>query len=157
MKRSALVFGASAVLAAGAIVLPAGAALAAPGATGGPQTQTLSCTGGVGDLVIRTSNNHSSDHGGWSVAQVVSGGSGHLIPTAFNFSAYDVTTATTLFSQTQLKGGGNAYPGENPVTCSFSQSGTLADLMQPGDTVPLGASLTDQVTMTFGATAYQRP
>jgi hypothetical protein len=156
-KRNALVFGASAVLSAGAVVLPAGAALAAPGSTGGPQTQTLSCTGGLGDLVIRTSNNNSSDNGGWSVAQIVNGGTGHLIPTAFTFTAHDDTAGMTVFTFTQHKGGGNAYQGEKPVTCSFSQTATLADVLAPGETPPAGTSPSDVVTLTFGATAYQRP
>ena len=36
-------------------------------------------------------------------------------------------------------------------------TGTLADLMEPGETPPAGFGLTDAVTMTFTATAVTKP
>ena len=139
---AACAFGVAALLGAA----PAGAA---------PSTQQILC--GDQTLTIRTNNNHSSNNGGWSAAQIVSGGSGHLIPTSFTFSAFDVTTNTALFYGTQLKGGGNGNHNQSTITCSQTQTGVLADLLSPGDQVPPGASLTDIVTSTFTVTAVQKP
>lgn len=124
----------------------------AQAAQGGLQEQTLMCGDGQ-QLTIVTNSNHSSDMGGWEAVKVVSGGSGHLIPTSFTFTAFDNTTNQTIFTGTQLKGGGHANANQSTVTCTQSQTGTLADLLSPGDEVPPGASLTDQVTFTVSATA----
>jgi hypothetical protein len=133
----------------------AGALLAAPAASAAQTTQTLTCDGQ--QVVIRTNDNNSSDMGGWSAAQIVSGGSGTLIPTSFSFAAYDVTTEQQLFSFTAPKGGGEANHNQQTMTCVQTETATLADLLEPGDEVPPGASLTDVVTATFTATAVHQP
>jgi hypothetical protein len=121
-------------------------------AQGGLQEQSLTCSNGQ-QLTVLTNNNNSSDMGGWEAVKVVSGGSGHLIPTSFTFSAVDNTTNQPIFTGTQVKGSGHANQNQSTVTCSDSQTATLADLLQPGDEIPPGASLTDQVTFTVTATA----
>lgn len=133
----------------------AGAVLVAPVAASAKQsTQDLSCDGMT--VTIRSNNNNSSQNGGWGSVQIVSG-SGHLTPVSFSGNLYDVTTGQTLFQFTSDKG--NGHPGSNQqlISCSQQQTGALGDVLQPGDQVPPGASLTDTVTMTFTALAYQRP
>jgi hypothetical protein len=156
--RSALaVAGAVAAVTAGSVP-----AFAAPSYDGNPagygQTvQPFHCDG-LGDLLIRTNSNNSSESGGWSTAKIVDGGSGTLIPTSFTFQAYDETTQMELFSGTQVKGGGNANHQQGPVlNCSSSMTGTLQDFLEPGDELPPGAALTDTVTVTFSATAIHVP
>jgi hypothetical protein len=130
-----------------------GLAMTAP-AQAAQSTQELNC-GSLGTLLLRTNNNNSSDMGGWSTAQLASG-KGHLIPTSFTFTAYDETTQQQLFTFTQPKGNGNANHNQQTVQCSFSQTGTLADLLDPGEQPPPGVSLTDIVTATFTATAVPK-
>jgi hypothetical protein len=151
MKKSAI----GAVTLAGAASAMLVGLPSAQAAQGGLQEQSLMCGNGQ-HLVVLTNTNHSSDMGGWEAVKVVSGGSGHLIPTSFTFSAFDNTTNQLIFTGTQLKGGGHANRHQATVTCSDSQTATLADLLQPGDQVPPGASLTDSVTFTVSATAVWR-
>jgi len=135
--------------AVGAVALAAGT-FAAP-AWGAQQLQPLDC--GFGPLTIRANNNNSSEHGGWSAAQIVDGGTGHLIPTVFSGSLYDSTLGREIFSFSQTKGGGHANHQQQTVSCTQEQSGTLADFLEPGDTPPPGSAPTDQVTFTITATA----
>jgi hypothetical protein len=137
-----------------AVAVAATFAAAAP-ASAAPQTQQLTCDGQL--LTIRTPTENSSDNGGWSVGQIIAGGTGHLIPTSFAFSAYDVTTQTSLFSGTQYKGNGQANHNQQTVTCTQTQTGTLADLLGPGETPPPGVNLTDIVTTTITVTAVPKP
>lgn len=128
---------------------------AVPALASQPQPMTLTCDGH--DYTVRVSDNHSSEHGGWSVAVIQDGGSGVLIPTSFEFAAYDDTAGATLFEGTQSKGGGNANHNQQTVSCTQTMTGTLADLMDPGETPPPGFDLTDTVTLTFTATAVTKP
>jgi hypothetical protein len=134
----------------------AAALLVAPVANAAPAEQVLTCDGGQ-QLVIRANDDHSSGMGGWSAVQVVGGGSGTLIPTSFSGSAYDETTAQMIFQFSQAKGAGNANHNQPTVTCTQSTTAALGDLLEPGDELAPGTSLTDQVTMTFTATAVHQP
>ena len=142
---------AAAALAAG--LLGAGLVAAAP-ASAAQETQVLDC-GGT-QITVRTPTQNSSEHGGWSVGQVVSGGTGHLIPTSFGFSAFDVTQGVSLFSGTQYKGGGNANANQAQITCTQTTTGVLADLLGPGEEPPPGVALTDTVTLTLTVTAVPK-
>ena len=152
----------TALITAGATVALATAALPAAASTSGEPNpagngqslQLLSCQG-VGDVLVRTNQDRSSDSGGWSSAQIVEGGSGTLIPTSFSFSGYDETTRTELFaSGLQEKGDGAANHTQGPVlTCTQTMEGSLASLLEPGDTPPPGVDLTDTVLLTFTVTA----
>lgn len=134
---------------AAALALPATPAVAAQ------STQQIQCDGST--LTIRTNDNHSSDMGGWSTAQVADG-TGHLIPVSFTFSAYDVTTDAYLFpAQTQWKGNGNANHNQQTVTCAQTETGTLASFLGPGEQPPPGANLSDTVTVTFTVVAVPQP
>jgi hypothetical protein len=131
--------------AAGALLIGSSTAQAAP------SNQQLNCEGQ--QLTIRTSNNNSSDMGGWSAAKIISGGSGTLIPTTFDFGAYDDTTQQSIFDGVSVKGAGNANHNQQTVTCTQIEIATLGDLLEPGDQLPPGASLDDEVTVTLTATA----
>jgi hypothetical protein len=141
----------SVFIAAAAVAGTAGAVLIAPIAQAAPQLQQLTCDGQ--QITLRTNDDHSSDMGGWSAAKVVAGGSGTLIPTVFDFSAYDDTIGQSIFEGTQLKGAGHANHRQSTVTCTQTETATLGDLLDPGDELPPGASLDDEVTITLTATA----
>ena len=132
-------------------VIGAGSLLAAPAATAAQGLQPLTCDGQ--DIVVRTPDNNSSDHGGWSSAQIVEGGSGTLVPTSFSGGAYDDTIGESIFEFSQVSGGGHAHNQQQTITCTQTTTSTLGDLLEPGDEVPPGASLSDQVTFTLTVTA----
>jgi hypothetical protein len=132
-------------------VAAAGSVLVMPAAHAAQGMQPLTCDGQ--DIVVRVADNHSSDHGGWSAAQVVAGGTGTLIPTSFVFSAYDETIGQEIFSAVQPSGGGHAHNQQQLVTCTQVSTSSLGDLLEPGDEVPPGASVTDEVTFTLTVTA----
>jgi hypothetical protein len=137
-----------------AATLGVGVAAASP-ASAATSTEVVNC-GGT-HLTIRVPTDHSSENGGWSVGQIVAGGTGHLIPTSFSFRGYDVTTHTVLFSDTQAKGGGHANHNQSVITCTETQTATLADLLGPGETPPPGVDLTDVIRLTFTVTAVMKP
>ncbi|HJQ43246.1 MAG TPA: hypothetical protein VJ831_09190 [Jatrophihabitantaceae bacterium] len=143
---------------AAAITVAAGCGIALlaapPAATAAQSTQELSCDGIT--VTIRSGDNNSSDHGGFGVAQIVAGGSGHLIPTSFAGSLYDVNLDETIFSFDQSKGGGHANHQQDTVSCTQEQDGVLADFLEPGDEPPAGASPTDDVVFTITATAVHQ-
>lgn len=102
-----------------------------------------------------SNTSHSSANGGWAVAQIVDGGTGHLVPTAFSNVLHDDTTNQTLFTFDRAKGGGNANHNQPTVTCTLSETGILGDFLNPGDTPPPGTSVSDLVTFTLTVTAVR--
>ena len=104
---------------------------------------------------MRVNTSHSSANGGWAVAQIVDGGAGHLVPTAFSNVLHDDTTNQTLFTFDRAKGGGNANHNQPTVTCTLSETGILGDFLNPGDTPPPGTSVSDSVTFTLTVTAVR--
>ena len=116
--------------------------------------ESVNCSDGS-SIVVRVPQSHSSENGGWSVGQVVDGGSGHLIPTAFTVTLYDVTTGMTVFSEQQTKAGGKANHMQTPVTCTNMQSGTAGDFF--GADLPPGVSAGDTVTFTLTLMAVAKP
>lgn len=142
----------AAASAATVIVASTGLACLAGPAHAAQSTQTLSCSGQ--ELTVRV-NVNKSPNGGWSAAQIVSGGTGHLIPTEFTGSLYDQTLGQTLFTFDQVKGGGNANHDQPAVTCTHSESGKLGESLGPGETLPPGTSAEDHVTFTLTVTAIR--
>jgi hypothetical protein len=131
-----------------------GLAMAAP-ATAAQSEMPIMCAGQ--QLIVRTNNNSSSDMGGWGAAQVVSGGSGHLIPTTFDGTFYDATIDQTIFTFSQAKGGGNGNHNLQPTAiCTDTQTGTLGDFLEPGDIPPPGSSPSDSVVFTIRVTGAAR-
>ena len=144
------------IAAVAALTIAAGAGLAglAGPAHAAQSTLPISCNNGE-QLTVRVNTNHSSEHGGWGVGQVVAGGTGHLVPTEISGSLVDNAIHQTLFTFDQVKGGGNANHNQPTVTCRASQTGVLSDFLNPGDTPPPGTSVTDPVTFTLTVTAVQ--
>jgi hypothetical protein len=128
--------------------VPAGAA---------QSTTTLKCTNGD-TVTVRTNNNHSSDMGGWSAAQIVDGGSGHFIPVAFSFSVHNDTQNLTVTEPPSVKGSGNGNNHQATMQCSQSQTASLGDFLGgSAEDAPPGWNLTDTVTGTFTATVVAKP
>ena len=104
-------FAVAAVLAVGAAAGVASSAQAAQ------QTIPLMCDGTL--LTVRTPSNDAKQS--YSVGQIVDGGSGHLIPLRFTFTFTPIGGST--FTQTSVKGGGNAGPKDPTVTCTATFDG----------------------------------
>jgi hypothetical protein len=106
---------------------------------------------------LKKSHTHvnKSPNGGWSAAQIVAGGTGHLVPTEFTGSLYDETLGQTLFTFDQVKGGGNANHNQPAVTCTHSESVKFGESLGPGETLPPGTSAEDDVTFTLTVTAIR--
>src|SRR5262245_18926203 len=110
-------------------LISAGVGSAAP-----PQPQPLHCDG-LGDLMIVVGPAKGADNN-FAAARIVGGG--HLIPTSFEYSAFDVTTNTPLVSETTAKGNGNGNHNQQTTTCSSTETGPLSDFLAPGETPPPG-------------------
>jgi hypothetical protein len=143
-------------VAVAAVTIAAGAGLAGLAGPAHAAQSTMPITCGGQQLTVRVNTNHSSEHGGWGVGQIVAGGTGHLVPTAFSGALVDNAINQTLFTFAQAKGGGNANHNQPTVTCTTSDdTGTLGDFLNPGDTLPPGTSLTDSVTFTLTVIAVR--
>jgi hypothetical protein len=124
------------------------ALVAANVGSAGRAQQTFNCDG-LGDItftVTTTNNEHSV---AWGVG-TISGGT-HLIPTSFNFSAVDLTTGETLFSDSQTKGNGQGQHNQPTITCtSPPETATAGELGIPG------VDPTDVVEFSFSATVVYK-
>ncbi len=129
------------------------AALTAPAASAAQTEQVITCDGQ--QLTVRSNENNSSEHGGWSAAKIVSGGTGHAVPIEFAGSLYDSTIQQTVFSFDEVKGGGNGNHNQSTITCNQSQDGTLGDFLDPGDVPPPGTSADDAVTFSIDITVVR--
>lgn len=135
-----------------AVTMAAAFAAAAP-ASAAQQVQQASCSD-LGQITIRTPSDNSSDNGGWSAGQILAGGTGHLIPTAFVFSATDDTTNQQLFNGTQIKGQGHANANQSTLTCRLTQQGPASVVF--GGPVPPGVGSDDTITFTILVTAVPK-
>src|SRR5438874_7019354 len=97
-------------------IAAAPALLSATPAQAAQSSQTITCDGQ--QVTIRTNDNNSSDNGGWSSVQILSGGSGHLTPTSFSGTATDTTVNQLLFQFSSAKGSGHANHNQQTVTCT---------------------------------------
>ena len=115
-----------------------------------PEPQTLNCQGlGQIQILVGPANGADSSFGS---ARVV--GDGHLIPVNFRFSAYDVTAGFSVFDSGLIqKGNGNGNKNQQTVSCALTETATLADFLDPGETPPSGAALTDTVVFTISVSA----
>jgi hypothetical protein len=103
---------------------------------------TVSCAGvGTFDVSVPRSENNNG------VGQIV-GEKGHGIGVTFTFTVFDVTTNTTVFSDTGAVGGGNAHPNQETTACT----GTLFEGPASaffGSDLPPGVAATDIVRVSF--------
>lgn len=138
------------VLAACAIALTAvGTSVAAP-----PEPQPFNCSGlGNIQILVGPANGADTSFGAARIA-----GGGILIPVSFQFSAVNVTRNSTIFDSGLIaKGSGNGNRNQTTTACSLTDTGTLADFLEPGETVPPGSALTDTVTFTIAVNAIVKP
>jgi hypothetical protein len=132
-----------------AITIATGAGLAAFAAPAHAAQSTLPLTCDGQQLTVRVPTSNSGPNGGWSVGQIVAGGTGHGVPTAFSGSLFDHAVDQTLFTFERAKGGGKANHNQTTISCTTSQTGVLGDFLEPGETPPPGTSVSDPVTFTL--------
>jgi hypothetical protein len=78
-------------------------------------------------------------------AQIV-GQQGHLIPVQFEFTLFDVTTDTVIFSETDAVGSGNAHRNQETTTCTLVFfEGPASELLEEGEELPPEVEPTDVV------------
>lgn len=111
---------------------------------------TVTCAGH--ELLIRTSNNNSSDKGGWSTVQVEDGGSGHLTPLAFSGELIDTSVNVSLGTFDNAKGNGHAAADKETSRCTNDIAGTVGTFVQDPSTLPPGAHLADGAVLRLTAT-----
>ena len=148
-NRKASAIGVLTLAAGGLTVAAALPAAAAPSGAGSPvgngtTAQQMTCNGT--DVTILVTSNRGQS--GWAVGRIVDGG--RLIPVSFEYTLVDLTQKRDVFSQPQLKGGGNAnHQQDASVTCTqLDDTGaTFAELMQSPDT-PAGYQLPDWVHLS---------
>ena len=148
----------TAALAAITITVGAGIVGLAGRADAAQTTLPLTCDGQ--QLTVRVNSSNSGPNGGWSVGQIVEGGTGHGIPTKINTTIVDTKDADnpqTLFTFEQVKGRGNANHNQLTVKCTTSQSGPLERFVDPGTTLPKGISLDDPAIFTLTVTVVRQP
>ena len=144
-----------------AITIAVGTAIVGLAGQAGAAQQTLPLTcDGQQQLTVRVNTSNSGPNGGWSVGQIVDGGTGHLIPTKFSSTIVDIRDSNNpqpLFTFEQVKGGGNANRNQPEVTCTTSQSGALGEFIEPGIPLPPGITVSDPATFTITVTAVRQP
>src|SRR5262249_28845152 len=132
-----------------AIIIAAGAGLVAFAASANAAQSKVVLTCGGQELTVRVPTSNSGPNGGWAVGQIVAGGTGHGVPTAFSGSLVDDAVDQTLFTFSQAKGGGKAHHNQSAIDCSASETGVLEDYLEPGQAPPPGTSVKDPVTFTL--------
>jgi hypothetical protein len=132
----------------------AGTVFAALPASAKQQLQTFTCNGH--QVTVRANSNHSSQHGGWGSAKVVSGGSGVGSPIAFSGQVFDTTLNQTVFTFDSAKGHGKAEHNQRTITCTQQRSGSVGDFVPPNAQLPAGGSLSDPATFTLTVTVVPK-
>jgi hypothetical protein len=109
-------------------------------------------------FTVRVNSSNSGPNGGWSVGQIVDGGTGHGIPTKISGTVVDTLHPEAQFTFEQLKGRGNANQNQPTINCDTEpQSGKLGDFIDPGTTLPPNVSLDDPATFTITVTVVRQP
>ena len=107
---------------AGALLVPAAHAFAAPINAPSSSTMPLSCDNGQTYTIVTNSGKSGQNGQGqptpFDPGFIISGDGGKLLPLSFTFIGTDVTTGVVLFSQTSTKGQATHAAG-TVVTCTF--------------------------------------
>jgi hypothetical protein len=139
MVRSAI----ASIALAGALLIPATHALAAPVNAPSASTIDLRCDNGQAYTVVTNSGRSGQSAQGnanaFDPGFIVDGGFGKLLPLSFTFTGTDPSNGTILFSQTVTKGQA-AHATGSVVTCSFDMG-----------TFPLPSGGTGQFSGTVAA------
>ncbi len=131
------------------LFVAAGTAFAAVPASAKQQLIHLTCDGQP--VTVRANTNHSSQHGGWGSAKIVSGGSGVGSPIEFSGQVVDTTLMPnqTVFTFDAKKGHGKAEHKQQTITCTETLTGTVGEFVPPAVQLPPGASRGDDATFTL--------
>ena len=109
-------------------------------------------------FTVQVNNSNSGPNGGWSVGQIVDGGTGHGIPTKISGTIVDTMHPQTQFTFEQLKGRGNANQNQPKIECTTEPvSGKLGDFIDPATPLPPDISLDDPATLTITVTVVRQP
>jgi hypothetical protein len=139
MRRTTLLMAAVAVTG-----VLASAALASGPAPPGKQLVNLNCTG-LGPITVSVQRGQNSKGAG----QIV-GMKGHGIPVKIVFTTTDVTTSSTIDSETQLSGHGHGHPHQATTECKgLIFQGPASDFF--GAHLPPGVAATDTIQATIDA------
>ena len=134
MKRILLALATGALVATSAL---SGTAAASGPAPPGKEIIELECDG-IGLVPVSVQRNESSQ----GVGQIV-GEKGHGIPVSLNFTLTDLTSGE-VFSEPEVKGGGNAHPNQSTTTCEgIAFEGEAASIF--GEELPPEIGPTDLV------------
>jgi hypothetical protein len=135
-----------ACVATAALATWGGTAAASGPAPPGKEILELACAGDT--FTISLPRGESSN----GAAQLV-GQKGHAIGVSFEFSVFDVTTDTLLFSESDARGGGHAHPNQTTRHCTVALfEGTAEDFFGL-DPLPPGVAPTDIVRADLGVDA----
>jgi hypothetical protein len=146
------------IAAVAAITITVGAGIVglAGGADAKQNPLPLTCEGQ--QFTVRVNSSNSSPNGGWSVGQIIDGGTGHGIPTKLSSTVVDLNHPETQFTFEQLKGRGNANHNQPTIDCTLPPlTGTLGDFIDPSTQLPDGISLEDPATFTITVTVVRQP
>ncbi len=104
---------------------------------------TLIC--GDMQFPITVTSTPSENSVAWGVGTVAGGD--HFIPTSFAGEGLDLTTGETLFSFSQVKGGGNGLRNQEQIVCTTpTETATAGDLgipgVDPGDLIQISFTAT---------------
>ena len=136
MKRTVLVLAASAIALASIL---AGSAAASGPAPKGKEIVEIQCEGVVDPLTVSVPRPEQS----WGAGQIV-GQKLHGIPTVVSFSAVDLNTEETIFSETREKGNRHANHNQQITNCfatfeapasEFFEEEGLPPGVESGDTI----------------------
>jgi hypothetical protein len=123
-------------------------ASAVPASASGPAAPgkviiTADCEG-LGTVTVSVQRGENSN----GAAQIV-GQRGQGIPVSFTFSAVDLTTNETLFTESDAVGHGNAHPNQQTTTCTFVIfQGPASEFFTSSELMQLGIDPTDTVLVT---------
>ena len=143
-----------------AITITVGAGIVGLAGRADAKQMTLPLTCDEQQFTVRVNSSNSGPNGGWSVGQIVEGGTGHGIPTKISGTIVDnkdTNNPQTLFTFEQAKGRGNANHNQPTVKCTTSQSGALEKFIDPGTPLPPGVSVNDPATFTITVTVVRQP
>jgi hypothetical protein len=150
MRRIVLALAVSAITVASIFI---GTAAASGPAAPGKELTEIECPG-LGLVTVSTpKQGHGSSK---SVGQIV-GEKGHGLPVSFTFTAFDVTTATVVFAETEQSAPGRARSDRTTTTCTGIPFEAPASVFFESHELPSGVAPTDTIRANFEAQVIVKP